>query len=52
MISCKVMGDALKQQNQVEKLGWKMQNNLFFSSNEMIFIQLDELDELDRIPHA
>ena len=27
-------------------------NNLVFFQNEEIFVQLDELDELDRIIHA
>ena len=27
-------------------------NNLVFFQNEEIFVQLDELDELDRITHA
>ena len=28
MISSNIMGDALKQQKQIEKLRWKMQNNV------------------------
>ena len=31
---------------------FKFKNSLVFFQNEEIFVQLDELDELDRIAHA
>ena len=37
---------------QREFLGIKYKNNLVFFQNEDIFVQLDELDLLDKITHA